>query len=376
MEVALNGNLREFGVAAVFQFIGQQRCSGVLAVRGRRRPLRVFFDRGAVAWAEREVDSPGGELVDALVLGGFVTPERGRAICEESMRSARPPRVVARESGDVTSAELEALLDRLTDDVIFELLLATTGRFDFAAEEVAHDRPEGALLAAEQILMEGLRRVDEWRAFEERLPANEAVLERAPDFEEALRRVRAQDEAAASGLERLWPLVDGRVSVGRVIALSRLGTFEGSRLLVSLLDAGALAIGGRAARGGWPRETVARGAGARLRSLTAALLPVVLLGLAAWRVGEPVFPPSRAGGVPVVARPFERAVAELETLRLRNALDAHRYLWAAWPETLAGLERTGWGGSRALAAPGADTYYYAQRADGLLLLPPDSGPPR
>ena len=121
MEVVLNGNLREFGIAAVFQFIGQQRCSGVLVVRGDSRPLRVYFDRGAVAWAEREVDSPGGDLVETLVHGGFVTSARGRAICEEAARSARQACAVVLESGDVTAEQLEALVGLMTDEVIFEL---------------------------------------------------------------------------------------------------------------------------------------------------------------------------------------------------------------------------------------------------------------
>lgn len=377
MEVALNGTLKEFGVAAVFQFIGQQRGSGVLEVQAGDRPLRVHFDEGSVAWAEHEAPGPGGELAEMLVRCGLVTKERAHTIVDDATRSARHVRVVAVESGAVSSEQLEGVIGLMTDEVIFELLLLTRGRFDFSAESIEHDRPPEALLAAEQILMEGLRRVDEWHTFSSRLPARNAVLQRAATFGDSLQRVRAETGPALARLERLLQLVDGRIGMGRVIDLSRLGTFEAARLLVTLLDAGVLETVGtvRGTRRG-DQATSEAGFAASVRSAAAALIPIALLGLVAWAAGEPVLEAAQRGGVPIEVRAFERAATAFETRRLRNAAEAYRHLWSVWPPTLAALDQTGWGSSHALATPDAGTYYYAELADGLLLLPPNPGTSR
>ena len=44
MAVALRGNLQDFGIADVFQLIGQQRKTGLLDISNEGRTLRLAFD--------------------------------------------------------------------------------------------------------------------------------------------------------------------------------------------------------------------------------------------------------------------------------------------------------------------------------------------
>ena len=49
MSVALRGNLEDFGIADVFQLVGQQRKTGILEFTGTDgRQVQLRFDRGAV----------------------------------------------------------------------------------------------------------------------------------------------------------------------------------------------------------------------------------------------------------------------------------------------------------------------------------------
>ena len=72
-----------------------------------------------------------------------------------------------------------------------------------------------------------------------------------------------------------------------------------------------------------------------LKTILLAVFPLLLLGavLVSSRVSW-VAPP-QTPGVEIRTRPLTSSIAEFERLRLRNALEAHRYLWATWPETLA-----------------------------------------
>ena len=237
MGVALHGNLEDFGIAEVFQLVGQQRKTGVLEIEHADRPLCIQFYEGSVVTAEARGNRDYDALADMLVRCGLLTRERALAIARDSVASARAYSVVASESGDVSAGEIEQVVDLLTQEVIFEVLRFTSGSFRFSACHVEHDRPPEKLLGAEQILMEGLRMVDEWRTFAPRAPSEDTVLGRWGSFDD----YRGGEAAASAVPERdVFQLVDGRLSVRRIIDLSRVGTFDGTRYLVGLLDAGVI----------------------------------------------------------------------------------------------------------------------------------------
>ena len=66
MSVALHGNLADFGIAEVFQLIGQQRKTGTLVVEGGGGSIFLAFDEGRVVCGSadhglKEVEVDGGE---------------------------------------------------------------------------------------------------------------------------------------------------------------------------------------------------------------------------------------------------------------------------------------------------------------------------
>lgn len=377
MGAALHGNLQDFGIAEVFQLIGQQRKTGVLEIKPADRTLRIQFEDGSVVSAEPRGDSDHAALAEMLVRCGLVTRERAQAMGRASIASARAYRVVAVESADVSREEIEQIVDLLTREVIFEVLRLTSGSFQFSTCHVEHDRSPDRLLGAEQILMEGLRMVDEWGTFESRVPDASAVVKRSGTFDDYRSTAGNVGRETLGRAERVFQLVDGRLSIRRVIELSRVGTFEGTRALAGLLDAGSIEIAESVPS---PISTSERGAVAGLvsgvRSALAALLPLAALAGVMWAGSQRLLAPAPVPGTLIEPRALERAAAAFETRRLRHALDAHRHLWSDWPRELAAVDRTGWSGSGALAAPEIDSYYYAHRSGGVIVLPPEPGPTR
>ena len=63
---ALQGNLKDFGIADVFQLIGQQRKSGTLEFSSRVKRVEILFDRGAVLFAAPVGDHPGAAIAEML----------------------------------------------------------------------------------------------------------------------------------------------------------------------------------------------------------------------------------------------------------------------------------------------------------------------
>jgi hypothetical protein len=283
MSAGLSGNLSDFGIADVFQLIGQQRKTGTLELRAATARAQLVFDRGLVVSAGMMASREGDldPLADRLMRCGYLTRARADEAIAASRASAQTLARTLTERGWLDSSSVKQAQDLVTRDAIFEVLRWQSGSFDFHAQPIEHDRDPVDLLGAEQILMDGLRMVDEWQSFSVQVPSEQIVFERIGEFERyAAQANRSGAERAQA--ERVFSLVDGRLSARRVIDLARLGTFDGMRALADLVSAGVLERTAAGAVPLLPRVRVAREGWRALRSTAMALVPLAALATVAW----------------------------------------------------------------------------------------------
>jgi hypothetical protein len=372
MPVALRGNLQDFGIADIFQLIGQQRKTGVLEFTGvGGLCVQLRFDRGAVVSAAHADSRAHESLGDMLVRCGCLTRAQVDALhaeCEPSGQSL-PRLAVAR--GWIEEAELEQIEDLLTLETIFEVLRWSDGSFDFRNQQVFHTRPLETLLGAEQILMDGLRMVDEWQTFSDFVSSEDTVFERVESFETFRDRPDAQVGRQLEYAKRVYGLVDGRLKVRRVIDLSRLGSFDATRALAVLCEAGVITAldVGSPSKSRRPRPKVLPRADAR--SWAATLIPLLLLGAMTFaahsRSGKSVQP----AAVEISTSVLDLVRDDYATLRVSHALEAYRFGTGRWPDRLFELSDRGILSPEQLASEQGRPYYYAKRVDGAVLLAPE-----
>jgi hypothetical protein len=307
-----------------------------------------------------------------LVRVGLLTPDRLVQLEQQIHEGEESLEWLLAQEGDLEGSQIEAISELVTSETIFTLLRLNQGSFHFTAGKIPLVRESSQLLPAEQILMDGLRMVDEWRAMDGSVTCDATVFQRVGRFE-TCREASGEDSPEELALaEKVFLLIDGRLTVRRIIDLSRLGTFEGSRILSKLreaeviepLDAEVLATTQKRRR---PREFASTQMGL---DLAAALLPFAFLFLMAWlALGR------GGGGAPdgliLDTHPLRRAEIAFETRRLRNLVEAYRFANGDWPAELGELEERGWLPPGALAAAGEHPYYYARRGDAVLVLAPE-----
>jgi len=375
MSVGLSGNLRDFGIADVFQLIGQQRKTGVLELTSNKRRVQLVFDRGGVVTAgpasRRASDTDS--LGDMLHRCGLLTSERVAKAQAASRSSGQTFGQAVVERGWLDLEEVRSVEDLVTRDSIFEVLRWETGSFDFRAEDVEHERDPASLLGAEQILMDGLRMVDEWQSFAELVPTETTVFQRIGRFETYRDRSTTVSPEQLERTRRLFNLVDGRLSVRRVVDLSRLGRFDGIRIFAELIGAEVikpLHPDGVRRLKRHTRALKGRDSGWRagLGSAVATLIPLVALAALALTVQGV----ARSTGPPrIEGEALDRLREAYATRRVRNAIDAYRLVEGEWPTTLDVLWKRGFVEEAALAAPSGRTYYSAWRDDGVVFLAPE-----
>jgi hypothetical protein len=351
MAVALRGNLSDFGIGEVFQLIGQQRKSGILEVDGGDERIHVAFLEGSVVWAAGVGPHEAAALGDMLVRTGLLTPDRLVALERRLSERGEGLRRLLIDGG-MDPAELEAMDELVTKETIFELLRWTSGSFHFSAQRVSERRLDAKLWPAEQILMDGLRMVDEWRTFDADARRADAVFRHRAPFEDYRASARGETPEQLSAAERLYQLLDGRTPARRATDLLRLGSFEGARLLSALRRSGVIEPVARE-----HAPSAARGGVLELRRHALAALPLAALALLAWLAHRPA---RTADALGLGDDPLGAARAAFAMQRIRNAAEAFRFAEGRWPRDLDELRARGL--AAAMASPADDPY--SMRADG------------
>ena len=365
MAVALRGNLSDFGIGEVFQLIGQQRKTGVLEVDGGGERIHVSFVEGSVVSAATAGPHEDAALGDMLVRAGLLAPERLVAL-EGRVEAEDFRRLVIHEEG-LHARDVDAMAELVTRETIFKLLRWSTGSFHFSAHPV-RARPDARGWPAEQILMDGLRMVDEWRTFDPDATREDAVFRQAGSFDAYREAVRGESRGQLADAERLYQLLDGRTPARRAVDRSRVGSFEGARLLTALRRVGAVEpvsaselpkpprahAGAAPARAGW-------------RSAVAAVLSLAALALVAGLAQRAPAPAS----IGLAADPLAAARAAGAAQRMRNAAEAFRFAHGRWPRDLAELTADGWTPDPAMAGDLASPYSLEGRDAGSGVLAPE-----
>ncbi len=368
MSAGLSGNLSDFSIADVFQLIGQQRKTGALELRSGSARAALVFDRGLVvsAGVSRGRTSDLDPLADRLTRCGQLTRERANEAAAVARTSAQTVARTLVARGWLDAATVREAQGLVTRDAIFDVLRWQSGTFDFHAKSIDHDRDPAELLGAEQILMDGLRMVDEWQSIAQLVPSEDTVFARADESDTDGAAGRTGDAA------RVFALIDGRLSARRVIDLSRLSTFDGMRVLSELRQAGA--IQATSTQGAQALYRRARSAGAAWLSLgrvAVALVPLAALTAVTWRIAEPA-PTAPPSDQKIERGSLASLRADYAVRAVRHALEAYRLTHGRWPERLEDLTSAGLVPRETLATLGGRAYYSMNRDQEPIFLAPGS----
>ena len=132
----------------------------------------------------------------------------------------------------MTRDQLREALARQSSELVYEIVRWPQGRFDFRLEPLPALATSARLsLPVASVVMEGFRRVDEWRIVEATLGSFDAVLLADPASVDALGVDRL-----AKPEQRLLEMVDGERTVREIVAQSHMSSFDACKILFSLLS--------------------------------------------------------------------------------------------------------------------------------------------
>lgn len=319
MTAALRGDLRDFGIAEVFQLIGQQCKTGRLEVRSGKARIVIGFDHGSVVFGYRGDTSEDAATARQLVREGWVSHQRATSWLDESRGAAVPLDELVCASGLVGETDLMEARDRLTRNTLFELLPWEEGRFEFVSEAAVPHPVAGRAPSTQEVLMDGMRRADEWNA------SGADLLDASGVFKSVVCGARKNEERPPLSklAEVVVSLVDGTRTAREVIDSARVDFFDGMQAFVELDRAGCIEPASSRLPMGQGNPGGAHWATSWGYSRLAAAGPVLLLAALVGLLA--VLPSGSKRGVSGWAAPVEQTRTLFEGQQRRNEEALRRF---------------------------------------------------
>ncbi|HPC84535.1 MAG TPA: DUF4388 domain-containing protein [Thermoanaerobaculaceae bacterium] len=388
--MALEGTLKDFSLADIFQLIGLQRKTGVLTLRSPEDVVTISFLEGRVVGADSLNKRLEDRLGQVLLKTGAVSQTELEGALRTQMETLERLGHILLRHSIISKDELRKALEKQILQIIFRVFRWQNGDYHFSQEtSVDYDAELVAPMSSESILMEGARMLDEWPIIEKRIPHRGIVfiqtqaarkVEVAPDdemLEEADLDLVAET-APPTGADRLrisateadiLALVDGASSVDDIVRRSPHGDFETCKALYALLSRALIrqATRDEIARAAQSQNLSAIAAppeAPRLPWLLIALVPLLVLSFVVARRNplNPVFGPSSA-----LAPRFVTTISWARMHGVWQIVQGRATLVGAFPETLAELVHERYIPQELLADPWQRPYRYVTREQSVRL---------
>ena len=355
--MALKGKIDDFGIADIFQLIGQQQRSGILTVRSSNGIAEVIFVNGMISRVNPIYLSPKRDpLGDCMVKARLITEEDFQKALKKQEETLKSLEETLLDLRIVQKEQIKNVHDNLIFETLYDILQWKTGDYEFNIKEVDHDERFGNLMSIEHILLDVFRMIDEEPDLSRRIPSYDIVFQRTPLSETESKNLDIEEELGAYE-QIVFNLVDGTNTVKDIIDQSLLGKYNTTKSIVSLLDAGyirKISVGRVAPPKTFPQKTL-------FMHIFYGIVPIilVLLFLGLRLVVKPPPPPGELA-------PFspKNAIAKCQLLKIKNALNIYFLEKGSFPESLKELVEARLIRAQELKFPPGVKYKYYLQDDG------------
>jgi hypothetical protein len=233
-DAALAGDLAVISIADVLLLLQDRGYTGTVRLSHGRAQLHIYLRDGRIDFAGAHGISDEFLLGRFLVSGGHLAEaDLARVLAERLAKSDKDLLgAYLCSRGLLTSAGLHKAMAKQTSALVFEGLRWGSGRFSFRPDVTLPPvaREASLALSIDGLIVEGLRRVEEWRVIEQEIG----------DFDMTF--VRNEDKLATFGRGKLLreealivDYLNGKNTVRDIIQISRMGSFDVTQVLFRLL---------------------------------------------------------------------------------------------------------------------------------------------
>jgi hypothetical protein len=341
--MALEGNVKDFGLSEIFQLIALQKKSGMLSVTAEETMV-VFFREGMLISTRDRRNELRDPLKDYLINYGFLERDEidrmEKIQAETGMDLAE---ILLREKY-FSEDELSTIFIEQMQETMQEVLSWPRCYYKFnIGNQILQGVKSFASLKVEGVLMESMRRIDEFPELLRIFPSEEMGVKRLTQSTDEPPELDKQEEI-------IYEMLESEVRIGHLISTAKMPRFCTYEALKNLLEKGLLEIGEKPAEREEKVEVSVAPVRKEKKRSFVPTFAIVLFLLISFAIGEYlipyILPPGwnattfevTAEAAPTGTRLCAASLHELKLrligASLRQGIEEHRALTGSYPITL------------------------------------------
>lgn len=240
--MAFKGDLNTIGLAELFQTISMSQKQGTLIVQDKESHKAIYFGKDGISLLSVG-RRRGLRLGEILVKAGKLSEGQLNIILKLQKKSKKRLGELLIEKGFVTDAEITSIVKSQIEEEIYDLFFWEDATFEFIEGPPTSDLQfqEHSIteltLDVNSLLLEALKRVDEWEVLKKQIPSFENIILLEPSFSE---------EVITKILDEKWKPILSKLSNGssirEIAEASGFSKIEIWKFLIELVNKGYISI--------------------------------------------------------------------------------------------------------------------------------------
>jgi hypothetical protein len=236
--MALVGNIRDFGLSDFLYLVDRGYKTGCLHLNRADESASLYFDKGKLITAARKQDT--ALVVELLKNKGKLTAQQAdHAIEVHRSDGSKALTQVLLQLEYISRDDLQRILQQHIEESVYGVFGWPEGEFRF--EQGQHPQLDAPImptpLPVEHLIMEGVRRIDEWGRIRDRIPSTDMVVKFVEQPGEKAKGVNLAPEEW-----RVFARINGKDTLVEISKKTNLSDFDVCRIVYGFLTAGLVEV--------------------------------------------------------------------------------------------------------------------------------------
>jgi hypothetical protein len=229
----MEGSIQEFSVPEILQFLSLHEADGVLKLKSGREEVDFGFKRGKITDALHKGEKLFHSISEYIQRTGLIAPDTFKKFNERSKELGLNLMEIIEKGEVLSKKEVEKIIAFKIQETTCEVLTWNIGRYSFQAGKKLYEHSSFSVeLEPNTLVMEGIRRIDEWPLIEKVLPDEDIILRKLekPEIDVEI----GEDE------EVILEKVKDDITLHELVGISGIGKFRTYNSVYKLTEIGLL----------------------------------------------------------------------------------------------------------------------------------------
>jgi len=230
--MSFSGNLSTVSFGDILQLVSSGKKTGALLLIRGQQEKRIYFRDGHVIYAGSDA-AEEDRLGQLLIRRGKIAPDQLKAVLQKQRVAQKRLGEIIVEMRLIDPHELSEALRLQVEEIIYSLFVWGDGEFQFIEGEAPPANSPLTEIDTMSVMMEGVRRFDEWSKIRDALPPAHTVLQIRPT------PIAAGGEISLSSEDlEMLALIDGHRRADEIMQSFTRGEYAAARSVYKLIELG------------------------------------------------------------------------------------------------------------------------------------------